>query len=65
MPVLPDLALVLNQDAPLHGQLGAREAAAVDKVPTAVAFPLADVHVRRMRVVVREDEDAVTLKVFD
>jgi len=67
MPSLQDLIAELFEKFTLLPQLRRGEmvtavAHAGTEIPTAVSLALADVHVRRMRVVVREQEDAVALQ---
>jgi hypothetical protein len=65
MPTSPDCVTVLGQHVTLNSQFRRGESVFIatgtaPQVPTAESLSLAKVHVRRMWVIVRKDENAIS-----
>jgi hypothetical protein len=67
MPTPENLVLINNKQRPLNRQLRRGKTSAVDtfqpvQTPTTVGFSLAEVNMRRIGMVVREEEDSIAFE---
>jgi hypothetical protein len=67
MPTPNDLLAVLDEERSLSRQLSRRKAVAIRtfyplKIPTAVSFPFSHMNMRWMRMVVRKQENPISLQ---